>query len=133
TFSGGRPIYTYKDFLSLLKKALYLVFTILFAQNIFAQEPVPGNDLLTVYLDCRGCNSSFIRGEINFINFVRDQGDAEVHLIITRQGTASGGNQYTLNYIGREDLESFTSEIMYTSYDSDTEEEERNGLVRYVK
>ncbi|MEQ9310724.1 MAG: hypothetical protein RLN90_14805 [Balneolaceae bacterium] len=114
-------------------KKIFFLFTVLFiSQNLNAQETTLDNTL-SVYLDCRGCNSSFIRSEIGFINFVRDQADADVHLIITRQGTGSGGTQYTLNYIGQNTFNLLTDELIYTSYDSDTDEEERNGLVQYVK
>ena len=117
----------------MFRKALLAIALLLsFYQNSLAQQG-GSSELLTVYLDCRGCNSSFIRSEINFINFVRDQGDAEVHLIITRTGTASGGSQYTLGYIGANDLQSLSNELIYTSYDSDTDDEERRGLVRYIK
>ncbi len=104
----------------------------IFSFQVKAQETTSIQSL-SVYLDCRGCNGSFIRSEIGFINFVRDQADADVHLIITRQGTGSGGNLYTLNYIGTDTFSSLSNEITYASYDSDTDEEERNGLVKHIK
>ncbi len=116
----------------LFKKALFLFAALLSFSSLKAQESTPSQPL-SVYLDCRGCNSTFIRSEIEFINFVRDQADAEVHLIITRQGTGSGGTQYTLNFIGQGNLENRSTEYIYNSYDSDTDEEERNGLVTYIK
>lgn len=117
----------------MFKKAfLFCLFVLITNQNISAQDST-NSSALSVYLDCRGCNSSFIRSEITFINFVRDQANADVHLIVTRQGTGSGGNQYTLNFVGQNTLKNKTNELIYTSYDSDTNEEERNGLVRYVK
>ena len=63
------------------------------------QNPNP-EALINVFLDCRGCNEGFIKSEIAFVNFVRDMADAEVHLIITRRGTASGGTQYQLSFLG---------------------------------
>ena len=116
----------------MFKKIFLLLVLILSTTIAFAQES-SSNKPLSVYLDCRGCNSTFIRSEIQFINFVRDQADADVHLIITRQGTGSGGTLYTLNYIGQNTFNDLTNEFTFTSYDSDTDEEERNGLVRNVK
>tara|TARA_R110000868_G_scaffold383578_6_gene650625 strand:+ start:535 stop:1785 length:1251 start_codon:yes stop_codon:yes gene_type:complete len=115
-----------------LNKIFVLLLPFLCFQQTKAQDTTSTNSL-SVYLDCRGCNSSFIRSEINFINFVRDQSDADVHLIITRQGTASGGTQYTLDFRGQNQLVTKSDNLIYTSYDSDTNDEERNGLVRYVK
>lgn len=116
----------------MFKKALLFLLFVFSFTVVKAQDSL-SSKTLSVYLDCRGCNSTFIRSEINFINFVRDQSDAKVHLIITRQGTGSGGTQYTLNFLGQDELESRSTEYTYTSYDSDTDEEERNGLVRYIK
>lgn len=115
----------------MIKKVLFVALLLIPFKNAFAQED-QGN-LLTVYLDCRNCNSGFIRSEINFINFVSDQSVSEVHLIVTAQGTGSGGVQYTLNYIGQNQLETLSNQLIYNSYDSDTGEERRNGLVRYIK
>lgn len=67
------------------------------------------------------------------MSFVRDQADSEIHLIITRQRTGNGGSQYNLSFIGQKELFSISNELIYNSYDSDTQEEERNGLVRHVK
>ena len=116
----------------MFKKIFFVSVLIFSTASAIAQESVSTKPL-SVYLDCRGCNSTFIRSEINFINFVRDQSDAEVHLIITRQGTGSGGTQYTLNFLGQDELRNQSNEFTYTSYDSDTDDEERNGLVRYIK
>ena len=96
------------------------------------QNPNP-EALINVFLDCRGCNEGFIKSEIAFVNFVRDMADAEVHLIITRRGTASGGTQYQLSYLGYQSYTDMNQNLTYTSFDSDTYDEERNGLVKYVK
>ena len=102
------------------------------AASVSTQEPDPAA-LINVFLDCRGCNEGFIKSEIGFVNFVRDMNDAEVHLIITRRGTASGGTQYQLSFLGYQSYSGTDQDLTYTSYDSDTYEEERNGLVKYVK
>lgn len=116
----------------MIRKTLFVILFIVLSPILKAQDSTL-NNTLSVYLDCRGCNSSFIRSEINFINFVRDQADADVHLVITQQRTASGGSLYNLNYIGQNELSKLSNESTFTSFDSDTEDEERKGLVRYVK
>ena len=88
---------------------------------------------ISVYLDCRGCNESFIQSEISFVNFVRDQTLAEVHLLITYQGTGGGGRQYTLEFIDQNEISGSNSTLSLVSPESDTEEERRNKLTRYIK
>tara|TARA_R110002096_G_scaffold170131_6_gene342208 strand:+ start:490 stop:1758 length:1269 start_codon:yes stop_codon:yes gene_type:complete len=91
------------------------------------------NHTISVYLDCRGCSESFIQSEISFVNFVRDQALAEVHLLITNQRTGGGGRQYTLEFIGQNEISGINSTLSLNSPESDTEEERRNKLTRYIK
>lgn len=84
-------------------------------------------------MDCRGCNGSYVRSEVNFINFVRDQTDAEVHLLVTLQQTGSGGWEHTLNFIGLGHISNKSHVIKFISPNSDTNHMMRRRLVRHVK
>lgn len=84
-------------------------------------------------MDCRGCNGSFVRSEINFINFVRDQSDAEVHLLITLTQTGSGGWEHTLNFMGQGYISDKSQVLKFVSPKSDTNDMMRNRLVKHVK
>lgn len=91
------------------------------------------SESVRVFLDCNRCNNSYIRQEIPFVNYVRDKEDTEIHLLITRQRTGSGGTEYTLRFLGRERFESKKDTLKYVSPSSDTQDEERQGLVRTIK
>ena len=57
---------------------------------------------LKVFLDCNAdCYSDFLRAEIEFIDYVRDRTEADVHIIVTSTQTGSGGREYTLEFIGQ--------------------------------
>ncbi|MDZ7691961.1 MAG: hypothetical protein U5K69_12670 [Balneolaceae bacterium] len=104
--------------------------------QLAAQDNVrdTGNQgLLNIYLDCSGCYEDYLRSEINFVNFVRNPSDADIHLLITDAGTASGGEEYTLKFIGKNELQTETDTLLYISVKSDTDNEERAGLLRYIK
>jgi hypothetical protein len=64
---------------------------------------------------------------------VRDKEDAETHLLITRQRTGSGGTEYTLRFLGNGRFEGKMDTLKYVSPNSDTQDEERIGLVRTIK
>lgn len=85
-----------------------------------------------VFLDCNRCNSSYIRDEIQFVNFVRDKEDAHVHLLITREGTGAG-TEFKIQVLGRGIFLGQDKTLSYVSFNSDTDEEERRGLVRYIR
>ena len=74
------------------------------APSAAAQTPQPPLDRpLRVFFDCRapGCDDQFFRKELHWVDHVRDQNDADVHVFVTAQGTGGGGTAYTLRLIGR--------------------------------
>jgi len=88
---------------------------------------------INVFLDCRGCSETYIRDHISFVNYVRDKENAGIHMLATRQRNGSGGVEYTLRFIGRKQFEDKDDTLLYTSPKSDTREERRKGLVKYIE
>ncbi|MCH2448944.1 MAG: hypothetical protein MK198_02240 [Gracilimonas sp.] len=111
-----------------------LFITGLISNNVFAQENEQNlQDLeVRVFLDCNSCNNSYIRDEVQFVNFVRDKEDAHVHLLITRERTGAG-TEFKIQVIGRGIFLGQDKTLSYVSFNSDTDEEERRGLVRYIR
>jgi len=87
---------------------------------------------LNVYLDCDHCDRNFIREEIDMVSYVRDRKDANLHLLITRAGSA-GGTEYTIQFltINLSDVQNDT--LNYFSPDTDSDDDERRGLVKNIK
>ncbi|MTI89507.1 MAG: hypothetical protein FH748_16250 [Balneolaceae bacterium] len=118
-----------------------ILFIFIMVPTIASSQANQSSEKINVFVDCRDCGRSFrggnevsyIRNEIKFVNFVRDQGVAQVHLLITKQRTGGGGGQYTLNFIGQDDLASESQELTYSSSGSATEDESRKGLLNKVK
>jgi hypothetical protein len=88
-----------------------------------------------VFLDCsrRDCDLDYIRTEITFINYVRDPQSSDVHILVTRQSTGSGGREYTLSFIGRGKYEGRDSLLKYYSKSTDTQDQIRKGFVNVMK
>ncbi len=91
-------------------------------------------DTIDIYLDCqtRGCYTEYIRNEVRYVNYVRDQEDADIHLRINRE-TAGSGREYTLNYFGQGIFAGRENQIRFFSSDNDTDDERRQKLVRYLQ
>lgn len=91
-------------------------------------------EMIDIYLDCqtRGCYTEYIRTEITFLNYVRNQEDADIHLRINRERTGSG-SQYSLNYYGQGLFDGQENRIRFFSSDNETDDERRQKLVRYLK
>ncbi|MBU21712.1 MAG: hypothetical protein QGF21_03860 [Vicinamibacterales bacterium] len=90
-----------------------------------------GVDALRVYLDCDfRCDFDFLRQEITFVNYVRDRRDAQVHVLVTRQRTAAGGQAYTFDFIGLEEFTGQDDQQMFFSTPDDTDDSERHGFAQ---
>jgi len=88
---------------------------------------------IDVFLDCRGCSETYIRDHIDFVNYVRDKENASVHMLATRQHTGSGGTEYTIRFIGKKQFKGKNDTLVYVAPKSDTQKEEQEGLVKYIK
>ena len=86
-----------------------------------------------VYIDCGSCDIDYIRTEITFVNYVRDRKEAQIHVLITTQRTASGGVEYTLAFIGQHEFQGIDDTQKYFSNKTDTDDEIRQGLVKALK
>ena len=98
-----------------------------------ALETTDGTEALRLYLDCDwGCDFTFLRSEIDYVNWVRDRQDAEVHILVTIQ---SGGNsrEYTFNFIGLERFEGVDQRLIHASSFTDTDDERRRGIRRLLE
>ena len=79
-----------------------------------------GADLLRVFLDCGPCDDEFLRREINFVNYVRDRRDAQVHVLITRENTGGGGDAWTLDFYGLDDFSGMDDQLVFYTTQDDT-------------
>jgi len=111
------------------------------AAAAFSEDPkntkTPQEELkekaLKVFLDGRSLQWDYIRTEITFINYVRDRKDADVHVLITSQGTGSGGREYTMAFMGQNQYSDLDFTLKYFSNRTDVSDEVRQGIVRYLK
>jgi len=94
------------------------------------QQSSTQTEALRVFSECSGrdCNSTYYRTEIPWVNWVRDRTVAQVHLIMTSERNASGGSEYSFDFIGQEDLEGEDDLLTYVSLGTDTGQENLRGI-----
>ncbi len=97
-----------------------------------AQQP-PAVPQIKVFLDCDSCFSDFLQSEIEFVDYVRDRTEAEVHVLITRAQTASAGSEYTLAFVGRGRFQDVTDTLKTVTESSDTDDTIRRQLATSVR
>lgn len=120
---------------------IWTIFSAVLFAVLFLSPPASGqqegegmrNGALRVYLECaaRGCDRTHIRTEVDFVNWVVDVQDSQVHLIITSQSTGSG-QEYRLDFIGREALEGQDDHLTYATSNTDTDDERIRGLTGVI-
>ena len=88
---------------------------------------------LRVFLDCENCFSDFLRSEITFVDYVRDRAEAEIHLLITRITTGSGGREYTAEFIGSGRFDGTTRTLKANTTSSDSEDTIRRQIANMVR
>lgn len=86
-----------------------------------------------VYVDCGFCDINYIKEHITFINYVRDRKEADAHILITKQPTGSGGDEYTLTFLGRERFSEINAVLNFFTGQMDTEYRIRKNLVKTLK
>jgi hypothetical protein len=86
--------------------------------------------ILRVFLDCSGsfCHEEYLREEVELAEYVRDRGDADVHVLITEAETAAGGEEFTLSFIGLGKFQPITRTLKTTIEAGESEERERRQL-----
>ena len=89
---------------------------------------------LRVFLECSGmgCDQRNIRTEIDWVNWMRDRQDAQLHVIVTTQTTGSGGSLYTLDFVGRDELEDSDDQLTFTTQGTSVRDEAVRGLTRVL-
>jgi hypothetical protein len=122
--------------ISLLTAGLALVAPALRAQAAppadTARQPV---ERLRAYLDCQtmGCDRDFFVTEIAFVNWTRDRADADIHVLVTTLMTASGGMQYTVQFIGQRRFASHADTLVTGVNPNSTNDDQRRALARTFK
>ena len=96
------------------------------------QQP-PRQDRLRVFLDCGPCDFDYLRREVDFVDYVRDRKDADVHILVTTQGTGAGGTEYVFRFIGLGPFNGINDELKFASQQTSTSEERRAGYTRVLK
>jgi len=115
-----------------MKKLLLLIMLSLLISKVKANSQL-NEDLPKIYLDCKWCDLDFIREKITFANIVFDRFDSDIQIIQTRLRTGSGGREFSLIFIGRNEFKGIEDTLKYFTNRTDTEETEREKFIKTLK
>jgi len=122
----------------MIAAALVLFFALSLPSAINAQDGSPDLEELKklapkVYLDCMMCDKDYFRDSITYVNFVRDRKGADIHVLVTQQGTGSRGQEYTFTFIGLEEFEGTEHSHVHASNPTDTRDDTRRAQVEVME
>jgi hypothetical protein len=114
-------------------RALSLSILLLAPATLVAQ-PDDDDPRVKVFLDCPtgGCDRNFLITEHPYAVFTQDRLDADIHLLVTRQATGSGGGEYTLQFIGQRRFQGRVDTLVTNVPPNVSEDMRRRNLSRMV-
>jgi hypothetical protein len=119
---------------SVIRAAVYVFAAILsfFPAVTRAQERPAGP--VAVFLDCQSsaCDFDFLRQQIAAVSWVRDRTVADVHVLVTEQGTGAGGQQFQLAFLGLARFAGMGDTLTYSTDPTDVEDDRRKGIARVL-
>ncbi|MFC2115964.1 hypothetical protein ACFLTU_05785 [Bacteroidota bacterium] len=109
-----------------MMKILTIIVLTIWSFSVFAQNHP---DKLKIFIDCDHCDDEQIRQQISGVDYVYDQSQANLHLLITQQSTGSGGHEINVSFIPSTPIELKTFTLTtYTSADATTDMERMKTL-----
>jgi hypothetical protein len=114
-------------------KSLLLALFLLSGARVYSQlADTTRTEEVKVFILCQWCYEDYLRTHITWVNFVRDRFDAEVQLIINNLSTGSGGQDYSIQFLGKGRFTGMVDTLHFTSNAINTEDEIRKGLAQVV-
>lgn len=99
------------------------------AQGVDTEAPTR----LALFLDCDFCDETFIRQEMPYLDHVRDREVADVHVLVTREDTGSGGEARTIDLIGLGFFNGLDFSTVFNAPANSTEAEQRSGFLQTLE
>lgn len=99
---------------------------------VSAQQDAAPTARLKVFLDCQRCFGDYIREEVDIVEYVRDPREADVHVIVTRSETGSGGRERSVALLGLGRFRGTDFKLRALSESGDSEDTQRQRLATAI-
>lgn len=112
------------------------LFVVFFKTSVFSQTDSIKNNLPNIYLDCSDCDSeymNYIKKNLNFVNYVRERRNADLHIIVTENETGSGGDQINLLFYGQNRFKGVNDTLYFSVLPNTSDEVMKKKFVKVLK
>lgn len=110
-----------------------LLFLLYFSFMSFSSQAQPDSTRLKIFYDCDYCDVTFIKQNLGLVEFVRDRKYSDVHILITTQRNGSGGDLYTLQFMGQNKFHNLSDTLSYSTNPSMTSDDRRKKQLKYIE
>lgn len=135
-FNRGCSVFkVYLHYKTTIMGKLFLSIMLLLSIHTAYTQVNTQSQRLKVFIDCSNtwCDLTFIKTEINIVDYLLDNQAADLHILITEQSTGSGGSQYQLIFFGQNHFKNQSDTLRFNVGPNATEFEERDLLIKYIK
>ena len=112
-----------------MKKTIILL-ALMASCNLFSQN---NESTLKIFLNCNYCDITYIKQNLDYVEFVRDQKDADAHLLFRTQVNGSGGTIYEIDFIGQNNYSELQDKLTFSTNSDSTDSEIREMILKYTK
>ena len=117
--------------MAILQKIIFInILIIIFYVNISFSQQI---HIPNVFIDYPYINLNYIKEQIPIVNYVRDQKEADVHVLFTSQKTAAGGTYFTIYFIGQNNFANLNDTVKYLTNQNDTEDISRKKMLKALE
>lgn len=114
----------------LSKRITLLLLLLLTLTPIFSQEK---ESKLNIFLNCNFCDQSYIKQNLEYAEFVRDENFADVYLFFNNQRSGSGGRIYEIDIVGQNDYTELKDKITFSTTSDNTRDEVRELMLKNIR
>ena len=114
---------------------LVAVFILGLPVSAHAQQMVPldAPPAVKVFLDCTECDSEYQRQNVTFVDYVRDRAVADLHVLVTTQGTGGGGGWWVVTFIGLGRFQGQDRTFTFATAQRATQDDRRKEFARVFR
>ncbi len=113
--------------------SLLLVFLFIELLNAQTNQRLIKENTFNVFIDCPSCDIDYLKEKIEYVNFVWDRKNADVHILFSEQKTGGEGKKVTLFFIGLNKFKNSNDTLSYVRDKDDTDETERIKMAKKIK
>ena len=117
----------------IVRKLLMLLLLFFLSGTISLHAQETSSAVTNVFLDCNRCDQTYIKRELEIVNYVRDRTVADIHILITDQRSASGGRLYKVNFIGLQQGYDQNFTIDLSTYQTDAQVDVNQKMTNVIK